>query len=232
MIYPKQKKILKAASGMDAEKIQAVNNAITTGVSFIPGVGTAVSAGLKVGSALGDAISGDGTNALKNIIGDQLNPLSSLNSIMSGNFKEAIPVFGSIMKAKRLQKEKETLESINLAKESAEAQKRSNSMFSKLTFEDGGSIPGNGTGSQDKAVILSGKTHDDGGNPIVDAETGDVVAETEREELLLTKAQTEMIENHITLYNKTGDKEHFIHLGKIVAGIIRNETIDHTKKMI
>ncbi len=84
------------------------------------------------------------------------------------------------------------------------------------------------------AVVLGGQLHEAGskehgkGNPIY--QNGQKVAETEREELLLNKAQTGALEHHIGLFDNTGDSKHLDQLGKIITHIVRNETIDFSGK--
>ena len=80
---------------------------------------------------------------------------------------------------------------------------------------------------KDQAVILGGNLHEDGGNPIVDKK-GEVVAETEREELLLNDKQTSALEKHAKLYEETNDKVHFLHMGEIMKEVIDN-VIDQSK---
>jgi hypothetical protein len=96
-------------------------------------------------------------------------------------------------------------------------------------FEDGGEIP-DGTDQQtsEEAVILGGKRHSKGGNDILD-EAGNKVAETEREELLFTKEQTQMIETSIKKIND-GDETEYTNLGAYVKDIILNRTKDNSGK--
>jgi hypothetical protein len=81
------------------------------------------------------------------------------------------------------------------------------------------------------AVILGGQRHGEGqgelgeGNPVVD-EQGEKVAETEREELLLTIAQTEQVEALVGQYDKSKDPALLSQLGALVRGIIVNDTED------
>lgn len=86
---------------------QAAEGIITAGADIaVPGAGQI----LTGASALGKGIAGDQTDTTKNVIGDAIDPFSRLNAVASGNFKEAIPVFGSISQSKRIRGEKEALE--------------------------------------------------------------------------------------------------------------------------
>lgn len=231
-IYRK-KKIVKAASGLDTGQINAIDEGIIVGANAIPVYGQAISAALKIGKVAGEAISGDGTNTVRNIVGDTVNPFSTLNALASGNVKEAIPVLGSFAKSRRMKEEKRKLQE---KKENAALNRltaESNAVSNTLTYEDGGEIPDidlNDQAVQDRAVVLGGSLHEDGGNPIIDANTGEKIAETETEELLLTKEQTDNIERHVAMYDNTMDKEHLLEIGKIIKNIVENEMIDYSGK--
>lgn len=73
----------------------------------VPGYGTLISGAIQASSAMGKAVQGDGTSVGRNIAAGTLNPLGRLESLFSSNAKEAIPIFGDIAKAKRLQGEQE-----------------------------------------------------------------------------------------------------------------------------
>lgn len=104
-----------------------------------------------------------------------------------------------------------------------------NELEQKQVMKDGGEIPdGEDQPQKEEAVILGGKRHKEGGNDIVD-ETGEKVAETEREEIIFTKEQTEMIERSISLID-SGDKEQYVALGSYVKDIILNRTEDNSGK--
>lgn len=92
-------------------------------------------------------------------------------------------------------------------------------LFADGLYEEGGKAPAsNVTGG---AIVLGGKGHNEGGNEIVDAETGRKVAETESGELLLDIDQTNKIES-VAL---KGDSEA---MGKLMRQIIAKETTDRT----
>jgi hypothetical protein len=226
MIYPKRKRVIKAGSGLNTEQIQSVNNQVVEGTKSIPVVGQAISAGLSIGSTIGEGIAGDGSNTGRQVLGDLLNPFSSVNSLMSGRFKEAIPIVGSVFAAQRKQKEMARQKKKELDAQNQKLSEESNKAFSTLTFKKGGSLPK----VSDKAVLLGGKTHRDGGNAVLDAKTGEKVAETEREELLFTKKQTESIEFHIKEYEKTSDISHLLELGKFIQEIVMKDMVDYSKQ--
>ncbi len=228
-IYPK-KKVRQAFSGMNTEQIEGVDNAIISGAGSIPVYGQAISAGLSIGKNLGTAIEGSGTNGAKNALADIVNPLSAVNAIMSGKPLESIPIVGGLLRAKRNSKEQERMERLKEAKDTQEASLKSNQKFTKLTYAEGGTIPGQTDYAKGEAVVLGGKTHEEGGNALIDEETGEKVAETEREELLFSADQTQKIENHISMYDKTSDQKYLIELGRCVQKIILTDTVDHSKQ--
>lgn len=57
------------------------------------------------------------------------------------------------------------------------------------------------------SILLGGKSHARGGNPIVDTKTGQVVAETEKGELLYERKATEGIEKGVQYIQQHGNKE-------------------------
>lgn len=85
------------------------------------------------------------------------------------------------------------------------------------------------------AVILGGYRHHeknelgDKGNPIVNNK-GEKVAETEREELLMSKEQTNRIESLHLLCKLNPNENNYFKLGEEVRKIILNETIDNSGK--
>ena len=91
------------ASNATTETIETIG---TTALNLVaPGVGSAVGAVASVG----DAIAGNQTNVARNIIGDTLNPFSSISAVAQGNFLEAIPIAGSVIQSKRIKEEQEKL---------------------------------------------------------------------------------------------------------------------------
>lgn len=192
MIFWKKKKpVVKAGSGMNTEQIDQMNNAIAAGANAIPVWGQAISAGLNITKSASDAIIGDGSNEKKNLLGTALNPLSTVNALASGNFKEAIPIYGQVLAAKRIKREFEEKRAKEEQLKIQEGQQQSAQAYAGFRpkfslYKKGGSLK--------KAVILGGKSHKDGGNDIIDAASGQKVAETEIAELLLNKQQTEQVE--------------------------------------
>lgn len=82
----------------------------------------------------------------------------------------------------------------------------------------------------EKATILDGKTHEEGGNAIVDGQTGEKVAETEREELLLNAEQTKVLEQLSSRIKPDAGPESFLSLGKYIQQILMNTTEDLSGK--
>lgn len=105
-----------------------------------------------------------------------------------------------------------------------------NQMESKQLYaEDGTKLPDSvDQPTDDKAVILGGKRHKDGGNDVVD-QNGEKVAETEREEIIFSKSQTEMIEASIAKI-EGGDESEYLNLGSYVKEIINTRTKDNSGK--
>ncbi|UJP63996.1 hypothetical protein [Mongoliitalea daihaiensis] len=108
----------------------------------------------------------------------------------------------------------------------------SRSVYNQLEanmMEDGGQLPpSEDEQGEEQAVILGGKRHSEGGNDVID-ESGEKVAETEREEIIFTKEQTELIE---TLCGeiKQGDETAYERLGSYIKDIILNRTKDNSGK--
>lgn len=235
-IYPKKRKIRKASSGINTDQLptstsgsdQKIDDGLKAAES-IPVIG----AFGKLGNSLSASINGEGTSGGKNAVGDMLGGGHTIKAVMSGRFKEAIPIYGSFAKAKRRKEEVATEKRNAMNRRISDMNAQSNSMFGKLTYEDGGKLNdtgANGEAVQGKAVVLDGKLHKDGGNDVVDTSTGEKVAETEREELLFTRAQTESIEQHIAKYNKTQDEYCLKELGALVKKIVESEMIDYSGK--
>lgn len=251
MIYPKRKK-LKAASGMDMSSVESVNAAynanqekdnkisagLTGAVSQVPGYG-----------ALYGTLAGIGTQTSKTLRGDKLN--SDQDSIHASQitdpwfqFKDNknagdwissflfTPAAG-IVKGKRKADEAQKLNQQLQIAEGNQVQKESNETYGQLSYKDGGELldrEPDRDDVQDQAVVLGGESHANGGNAVVDADTGEKVAETEKEELLFTKEQTESIEKQIALYVQTKDQTYLVKLGEIVQDIVRNQMKDYSGK--
>jgi hypothetical protein len=80
------------------------------------------------------------------------------------------------------------------------------------------------------AVILGGRSHDDGGNSIIHGSTGKKIGESESEELLLNSYQTERLESLIADYKKSKNEDTLEDLGRWMTNIIQNETVDNSGK--
>lgn len=96
------------------------------------------------------------------------------------------------------------------------------------TFATGGAIAAPESKSGEKAVVLGGNLHEDGGNPIIDAKTGEKIVETEREELLFTSEQSQQIETAIAAFDKSGDELELIKLGNLIKSIVDTQMIDNS----
>lgn len=106
--------------------------------------------------------------------------------------------------------------------------------FLTETYEDGGvidieheEVPWS---ADSHAVVLGGSLHSQGGNPIVDAVTGEKLYETEKGEILFTESQTKSIEDRINAFHQSGDERHLLFLGQIVKEIILTSTKDNSGK--
>lgn len=124
-----------------------------------------------------------------------------------------------------------------LARQQAKINRRqtnSNQLFLTETYEDGGTIDADYEDVTDyapsHAVVLGGKLHSQGGNPIIDTETGEKVYETEKGEILFTEQQTQDIEARIAQFDSTQDQKHLLFLGRIVKDILDKETVDNSNK--
>lgn len=97
-------------------------------------------------------------------------------------------------------------------------------------YKRGGKVDGAETlGSKGNlSVILGGKLHKDGGNDIVKASNKEKIAETEREELLLSFEHTKRIEKIIEKFDKNNLEANMIELGREIKKILLNETIDNS----
>ena len=177
-------------------------------------------------AGISEAARGDGTNAARNIVADNLGGANTVKAVISGRLEEAIPIYGGFAKARRIRREQAKIKRREDAAKANQALRQSNASFSVLTFRNGGKIKT----KSEQAVILGGKTHEEGGNPVVDAKSGEKVAETEREEILFTRSQTESIEKHIQMFDETKDERHLLMLGKEVKEIILNQTKDNSGK--
>ncbi len=251
MIYPKRKKP-KAASGMDMASVEAVNanytksqekdNKIAAGltgaVSAVPGYGAAYGALAGIGTQTSNSLRGSETDTDKdNIHASQITDpwFQFKDNKTTGDWASSFlltPVSGFV-KADRKQKQARKLNNDRQAAEASDLQKQSNFAYGQLSYANGGSLQDDQHESeavQNNAVILGGEDHRNGGNSVIDAKTGEKVAETEKNEILFTKNQTETIENFISKYEITKNQEELIWLGEFVKNIIDNHTIDYSGK--
>lgn len=226
-IFKKRKPIVKAANGLNTEQVDQFNKAVAQGANAIPVYGQAISAGLSITDMASKAVIGDGSDVKKNAVGNMMNPLHTVNSLMKGNVKEAIPVYGQIKAAQRMKREFD--EKQRKQQNEMIAKSRQDSAGAYASFKPRFSLYRKG-GSLKKAVILGGNTHDQGGNAVIDAKSGDKVAETEVAELLFTDDQTKRIESHISMYDKDQSESHLFQLGKLIQETILFNTKDNSGK--
>jgi hypothetical protein len=233
---PKKKNVIKAQSGINmsqashqSDKDQKIEKTLEDGAQSIPIIG----AFAKIGNGLSEGVRGNETSGVRNTMGDMLGGANSVKAIASGRYKEAIPIYGGFAKAKRRREEIAKQRQKELEASVLALNQQSNSMFGQLTYKDGGQLKNNDHpthGSEDKAIVLDGKSHKEGGNDVLDANTGEKIAETEVEELLFTSKQTQQMESYIDKYIATNDQECLLKLGTLVKNIIENETIDYSGK--
>ena len=226
-LLKRRKPDVQAANGMSVEQVDQFNQSIAAGANAIPVAGQAISAGLSITSMASKAVIGDGSNEKNNAIGNMLNPLHSVNALMTGRAKEAIPIYGQLKAAQRMKREYEEKykkaeeEKTALARE--DSARQYNGMAPKFSlYRKGGSLK--------QAVILGGNTHEQGGNAILDAKTGEKVAETEVAELLFTHDQTKRIESLVASYDADANQNHLYELGKLVQETILFNTKDNSGK--
>jgi len=241
-IYPNKRKVMAGRFGFDTEKIkEGLQSGIDSGkVDAIGGLTTAIGAGVSnIGKTdLGYGASYQGVGAKS--IGTGLQMAGSLGmagSKIGGPLGLAVGagvgmVAGSISGFVNGKKDKAQAESdfktnmsASLNKKSKESRSNYGSLgsYKSQSYANGGSL-----NSAGKAVIMGGKLHKDGGNPIVTSEKGEKIAETEREELLLSSKQTSEIEQLISSYDKKNLNNTLETLGKRVQEILLNETIDNS----
>lgn len=178
-------------------------------------VGKSALSGAAAGAAIGSVIPGIGT-----VIG----------GVVGGVVGAAAGWIGGTNKRKKYERDLAQ----RTAAKSYRQQQLSNQLFLTETFEDGGTIDADYEDVTDsapsQAVILGGALHSQGGNPIVDSETGEKLYETERGEILFTEEQTKAIEDRIAQFDSSQDQKHLLFLGKIVKDILDKDTKDNTKK--
>lgn len=143
-----------------------------------------VKEGLGVLDTVGNAITGDGTDTARTVIGNTLNPLSTFGSLSEGRVTEAIPIAGGFIKAARLRGEEQKRLEEQYNKNSTANIQRSNSILAgyptqgvqssqmfgkygmKLSYATGGLIPQSGGDMQpisSTGAMVVGNTHEQGG---------------------------------------------------------------------
>jgi hypothetical protein len=237
MIYPKRKKPIKAASGINTDQIdpsEERNNKIDqAGVGIASAFGPWWGALAQAGVQTSKSIQGDGSSRTKNTTARFADPFHQFKALGEGRALEAVPLVGEIAYGKRIKKESIQKQRLKQSLNISDGIAQSNLQFGQLTFNRGGEIPDlnlHDTSTEEHAIVLGGNTHEQGGNSILDSTTGEKVAETEIEELLFTRNQTEEIEKHIRLYDSSKDQEHLLVLGSFVRDIILNQMKDYSGK--
>jgi hypothetical protein len=235
-IYPK-KKVMAGRFGFLTEKVQEGLDSgkleVGAGISDVAG-GLISNIGKKdlgygvshqgVGAATAGSAVSWGAKGLQ--IGSKFGPLGAIIGAGIGIQGGAIKGFidGKKQKEKALSQFK-----TNMSGELNKQAKESRSNYAGLagykatSYKNGGPID-----VSKKAVIMGGNLHKDGGNPIVNTDSGEKIAETEREELLLTSTQTSEIEDFIRVYENKKLNNTLENLGKRFQEIILNETIDNS----
>ncbi len=189
----------------------------------------------------------DGTykNAFSGAVDKQFNPLSTFKAVSSGKPKEVLrsifqhstlgfgekvlpKLFGrspADIAAENARKARDAAAINDVTMQSRQAYgslgQRQNTLYRK-----GGNIYPGGSSmaiDTDVAVVLGGKRHSQGGNPVVDTQTGEKKAETEREELLFSKGQTDEM-------GRLMARRDFSGLGTVVSNIVNHRLQDNSGK--
>jgi hypothetical protein len=203
---------LDIASGVTGAMGAAISNLgkkdLGYGVSH-QGVGAATAGGALSGAAMGFQV-GKNFGVPGAIIGTGV-------GLVTGGAKGLINAKEE--KKKALSQVKINMsDSINSASKNSKNQYASLGGFKHASYAQGGKFM-----NEDKAVIMGGKRHKDGGNPIVFAENGEKIAETEREELLLTYKQTSELESMIEKFDSSKSESVMVSLGKRIQEILLND---------
>jgi hypothetical protein len=124
---------------------------------------------------------------------------------------------------------RDSLQSLDVADKNSQGASFYNELEQKQVMKTGGEIPdGEDQPVDSKAIILGGKRHKDGGNDILD-EQGNKIAETEREEIIFTKEQTDIIDQSVKRA-EDGDYSAYLELGSYIKELITNRTEDQSGK--
>lgn len=172
--------------------------------AIVPGSGNIV----KGLSGLDNMISGDGTSFGRNLAGDILNPLSSLQALSEGKFKEAIPFYGAFANAKsnrqkqrRLKEDKRNeymMSQINRSKNLVSNQSRGTTMYNM-----GGLVPLSSSGG-----MIQGPQHEQGGVPLggnVEGEGGEMMSQVQGGDYIFPNEETAQTNPEIGINPKTGN---------------------------
>ena len=236
-VYPK-KKVMSGRFGFNTEKIQ--EGIESGGLDAVAGITTAVGAGISnIGKKdLGYGVSHQGVGAATYGTGLQMAGTlgaagakfgGPMGALIGAGVGMAAGTITGFVKAKSEKKNAESLFTQNLSGAVNTSAKESKTKYAGLgrfkarSYESGGKIDPNG-----KAVIMGGKLHKDGGNDIILADSREKIAETEREELLLTFEQTNDIESLIEQFDSKKNDALLVKLGKRFQEILMNETIDNS----
>lgn len=228
-----------------------IKSGLNTAVSAIPGIGQVASLGTGLLDGVGNMIGGKGGEFVKS-----LNPINStvnaVGSAIEGDWSavaQATPVgmglkalgvnFGETQAEKRLRelKRKQTQDAVNQFNKNNQGLNNAAYLSAKKgakLFETGGVLPSFNSG---KNVILKGVLHKennktgDKGVPVISCDTNkcEKVAEIEKEELVLTREKTAMLDTLINKAEMSKSTMDILAIGKYMYNEIVNNTIDNTK---
>lgn len=169
----------------------AEDAAASTLNAFFPMAGDAT----KLLGQVGKTIKGDGTDVTKNLIGNILNPLNSINKVAEGRFLEAIPYFGSFAEAEAANNEMKRIVDEQRANDIKSNQSRSQTILNGyptngIRYEMGGNLlhdlsikkGGKAIPLSKNSAIFEGNSHNEGGIDL--AKNGKVIAEVEKDEVI------------------------------------------------
>lgn len=226
-IYPKKKTF-----GFDTEKLENMNTSGISGVGMA--VGEAVSNIGKKDLGYGVSHKGVGANAvgtgIKGLgvgveIGSKFGPMGT---IIGAGIGWQAGIIGGALNGKELKQK--ALDEFTQKQGDAigQVQRQSKKKYGTLQGFQGKTYAKGGKIKENESVILGGKLHKDGGNPIVKIDTKEKIAETEREELLLSYEHTVEIEDLIKKYDGEKSDLTLEKLGKAIKRILLKETKDNS----
>jgi len=172
--------------------------------AILPGSGTAV----KALSGLDNMITGDGTSAGKNLVGDILNPLSPLQALSEGKFEEAIPIYGAFANARNNKKKQFRLKEDQRSEYMDSQIRRSKNLINNQSrgttmYNMGGLVPLSSSGG-----MIKGAQHEQGGVSLggnVEAEGGEMMSEVQGGDYIFPNEQTAQENPEIAVNPKTGN---------------------------